>query len=437
MGFGNVWVETDPDGSVITVSQLDDAIRLGKAATRERLEGDPAVPDLTGLIEVGSWAAAPKPRKGTARVYVDTAANIAAFGATKREDGRLAFASDTGRLYHVATAAVAEIAYLPLSGGTISGTLVLGAVTLGGTLSRAGDQIIDLTGAATRTLTVQNSTGSQVANLDVDGRVIFRNNTAFTMTIDGTPTANRVMTVPDVASDTFVLVAAAQTLTSKTLTAPSISTPAVSGTMTMTPGVGSQAIVVNTATQTTSQPMFSGAQVWNAGGVTFQAFKINVTRTAWAIGSTFFEVQHGGTGIVKVLDDGAFVLNNLGGVGGVLAFQNTGTTNGFIQIFGGGNDMLMVARNKILLAPGNQSTFGLELSLSGVVKMKLQSSGGVVCADTALGTGSVAGFLYIPSCPGVPSGVPTVETGTIPLVFDSTNDDLYCYRTSWKKVHLA
>jgi hypothetical protein len=80
----------------------------------------------------------------------------------------------------------------------------------------AGDVTIDLTGAATRTLTIQNSTASQVTNLDVDGRLAWRNNTAFTMTLSGTPTANRVLTFPD-ASDTVVTLAANQTLTNKTL----------------------------------------------------------------------------------------------------------------------------------------------------------------------------------------------------------------------------
>lgn len=124
MAFAQAWVETDPDGAVIRVSQLDDSDRTIKIGLRERLEGDPATPDLTGLIEVGSFAAAPKPRKGAARFYVDTDANILAFGATKREDGRFAVASDTKRLYHVATAGVVEIAYLPLAGGTMTGAII-------------------------------------------------------------------------------------------------------------------------------------------------------------------------------------------------------------------------------------------------------------------------------------------------------------------------
>ena len=47
--------------------------------------------------------------------------------------------------------------------------------------------------------------------------------------ITGTATGTRVMTLPDVASDTFALVDATQTLTNKTLTTPTINTPTVAG----------------------------------------------------------------------------------------------------------------------------------------------------------------------------------------------------------------
>lgn len=125
MGFVTTWVETDPDGSIIHVSELDDWIRIRGTGVRERLEGDPANPDLTGLIEVGSFPAAPTPRMGTARTYVDTSANILAYDLTKVQNGRLALSNDDlahPKLYHVGLDAlgtspnVVEIAYLNLDG---------------------------------------------------------------------------------------------------------------------------------------------------------------------------------------------------------------------------------------------------------------------------------------------------------------------------------
>lgn len=48
-----------------------------------------------------------------------------------------------------------------------------------------------------------------------------------------------------------------------------------------------------------------------------------------------------------------------------------------------------------------------------------------VLSDGALATTATDGFVYFPSMAGVPSGVPTGYTGTIPLVVDSTNSRLY------------
>lgn len=56
-----------------------------------------------------------------------------------------------------------------------------------------------------------------------------------------------------------------------------------------------------------------------------------------------------------------------------------------------------------------------------------------VIGNQALATTATDGFLYIPTCAGPPTGVPTTFTGRIPLVYDSTNDFLYFYRSGWKK----
>ena len=36
-------------------------------------------------------------------------------------------------------------------------------------------------------------------------------------------------------------------------------------------------------------------------------------------------------------------------------------------------------------------------------------------------------ILYLPSCAGVPTGVPTAITGKVPIVVDSTNNKAYIY----------
>ncbi len=59
MAFAQTWDENVPDGSVQTVSTLDNHIKDFKVAVRERLEGDPADAN-TGIFQSGSWTSAPK-----------------------------------------------------------------------------------------------------------------------------------------------------------------------------------------------------------------------------------------------------------------------------------------------------------------------------------------------------------------------------------------
>jgi len=58
-------------------------------------------------------------------------------------------------------------------------------------------------------------------------------------------------------------------------------------------------------------------------------------------------------------------------------------------------------------------------------------AGSIVCQGAALATDATNGFLYIPTCAGTPNGTPTTQTGTIPIVYDTTNHKLYIYDGSW------
>lgn len=125
MSFTYSWVETDPDGSIITVSQLDDYERLTKSAVRERLEGDPANPN-SGIYDSGSFGTAATVRAGTARAYAVTTANL---GTITLQDGRLAFATDTNKLYHMRASGYVEIPYMSSAGGTVTGAMTIQTTT--------------------------------------------------------------------------------------------------------------------------------------------------------------------------------------------------------------------------------------------------------------------------------------------------------------------
>lgn len=61
-------------------------------------------------------------------------------------------------------------------------------------------------------------------------------------------------------------------------------------------------------------------------------------------------------------------------------------------------------------------------------KMRISSLGNIVAgAESALATTATDGDFYVPSCAGVPTGVPSGYTGKIAVRADSTNNKLYIY----------
>lgn len=66
------------------------------------------------------------------------------------------------------------------------------------------------------------------------------------------------------------------------------------------------------------------------------------------------------------------------------------------------------------------------------VQLWLETNGSVCAGLTARATNATAGFLYIPTCAGTPTGTPTTQAGYAPLVIDSTNNKLYYYSGGWK-----
>jgi len=61
-------------------------------------------------------------------------------------------------------------------------------------------------------------------------------------------------------------------------------------------------------------------------------------------------------------------------------------------------------------------------------RMRITSAGNVVAGGSvALATTATDGFLYVPTCAGVPTGTPTAITGMAPIVVNTTNNKLYFY----------
>ena len=66
-------------------------------------------------------------------------------------------------------------------------------------------------------------------------------------------------------------------------------------------------------------------------------------------------------------------------------------------------------------------------AISFTQAMAIPAAGGLVVGAAALATTATDGFLYVPTCAGTPTGTPTTQTGTAPIVVDTTNNKLYFY----------
>ena len=56
---------------------------------------------------------------------------------------------------------------------------------------------------------------------------------------------------------------------------------------------------------------------------------------------------------------------------------------------------------------------------------------------SALATTATRGFIYVPTCAGAPTGTPVTNTGTVAIVFDTTDNRLYVYNGAWKAVTVS
>jgi hypothetical protein len=101
---------------------------------------------------------------------------------------------------------------------------------------------------------------------------------------------------------------------------------------------------------------------------------------------------------------------------------------------------LLVASNSVRLessAAGTGTTQPIWLTINGTTKLEVAVLGSVVIGSAALATTATDGFLYIPTCAGTPTGVPTAFTGRVPMVYDTSANKFWIYNGSWRGVVLS
>jgi hypothetical protein len=65
-------------------------------------------------------------------------------------------------------------------------------------------------------------------------------------------------------------------------------------------------------------------------------------------------------------------------------------------------------------------------------------TGQIGFGTAALATNATTGYLCIPTCAGVPTGVPAnIPTGQVPVIYDTTDNKIYVYSSGWKRAQVT
>lgn len=219
-------------------------------------------------------------------------------------------------------------------------------------------------------------------------------------------------------------------------TTPTLVTPVLgvaTGTgITLTEAVGSSALILTGATQTTSFPVLNATQTWNAGGVTFTGIKLNVTNTASAAASLLIDLQYNSSSVFSVrggsgqVNMGSASAINFGGNG----FFGGANTNGFVFLQNSGGSV-----TTYFGVIGTSGTFqhgSVDVDTNAAIVAQITRSQGTLAGGTSdqagkdwtfiaspgKGTGAGGSFIF-QTTPAGGSGT-TVGTATTALTIDST-----------------
>lgn len=114
---------------------------------------------------------------------------------------------------------------------------------------------------------------------------------------------------------------------------------------------------------------------------------------------------------------GQFVMTNLATVGVYISLVNSDTGGKDWRTYSTGSSETNGAGNFIIYNATN-SRYGLICDKNGSV---------IPGNLAAIATNAADGFLYVPTCAGIPTGTPSSYTGKSAMVVDSTNNKAYVY----------
>lgn len=186
-------------------------------------------------------------------------------------------------------------------------------------------------------------------------------------------------------------------------------------------GAGSNLLKIGTTGLTTNNSMYVNSSGMVGFGTTPSSTATVIV--AKSSNNTTFSAE---TGIMQVQNT-SVTTNNYSGFQFFEANGNPGA-------FAGAQIRAHNAASASVVADYLIATKANGVSGGPVERFRIDSKGNVVIGVAALATNATDGFLYLPSCAGTPTGVPTTNTGLNACVYDSTAKKFWIYDGSWRGV---
>lgn len=114
--------------------------------------------------------------------------------------------------------------------------------------------------------------------------------------------------------------------------------------------------------------------------------------------------------------------------------QIDGTATAYLSLEVAGVEQAIMTVNTTMVF-GTVTNIPLRFISNGAERASIDGAGNIVAgpAAGAISTSATDGFLYIPSCAGIPTGTPTAKSGMVPMVVDTANNRLYFYSSgAWQ-----
>lgn len=361
-------------------------------------------------------------------------------GTQQTTQGQIVFANTAAGAFATTvqssnSASAAWTLTLPATAGTANY-----ALTTNGSGVSSWSQI-SLTAGVTGVLPLANG-GTNASLTASNGGIVYSGASAFAV-LSGTATAGQMLRSGASGAPSW-----------STATFPSTATSA--GTILRADGTNWVATTATYPTTTTANQLLYSTAANTIGGsskLTFNGSTLTITGTAAAtalsvngVAASMFIDFGGGGG--SYFDAASFYFRTFAGSTRLTfdfnaapsIFQVIAGTGGY-SLFTIGSDTANSAFLTFSTASVETASVYAESSSAMVLatgslrteRMRLDNNGNVIVNTAAIATNATNGFLYVSTCAGAPTGIPTTYTGRAPIVVDTTTNKLYFYSSgAWR-----